>query len=65
MQKRKQLYWTPCATHCIDLVLEDLEKKITLYKETTASGKRNTSFIYARTDLISLLRKFTKESGLI
>lgn len=26
MQKRKHLYWTPCFTHCIDLVLEDLEK---------------------------------------
>jgi len=27
MQKRKKLYWTPCATHCIDLMLEDFEKK--------------------------------------
>jgi len=28
MQKRKKLYWTPCATHCIDLILEDFEKKM-------------------------------------
>ncbi|PNY17483.1 HAT family dimerization domain containing protein [Trifolium pratense] len=24
MYKRKKLYWTPCAAHCIDLMLEDL-----------------------------------------
>ncbi|XLR57114.1 hypothetical protein S83_007786 [Arachis hypogaea] len=27
MKKKKKLFWTPCATHCIDLMLEDLEKK--------------------------------------
>nr|GEZ88930.1 hypothetical protein [Tanacetum cinerariifolium] len=26
MAKRKHLYWTPCATHCIDLMLEDIGK---------------------------------------
>lgn len=26
MDKRKHLYWTPCAAHCIDLILEDIEK---------------------------------------
>ncbi|PKU85227.1 hypothetical protein MA16_Dca025470 [Dendrobium catenatum] len=24
MEKRKHLYWTPCAAHCIDLILEKL-----------------------------------------
>lgn len=27
MDKRKHLYWTPCAAHCIDLMLEDFGKK--------------------------------------
>ena len=27
MQKRKCSFWTPCATHCLDLMLEDFEKK--------------------------------------
>ena len=26
-QKRKCLFWTPCAAHCLDLMLEDFEKK--------------------------------------
>jgi len=31
MKKRKTLYWTPCAAHCIDLMLEDFEKKVPLF----------------------------------
>ena len=27
MQKRKCLFWTPCTTHCLDLMLEDFKKK--------------------------------------
>ena len=23
MEKRKYLFWSPCAAHCIDLILED------------------------------------------
>ena len=26
MEKRGKLWWTPCAAHCIDLMLEDIEK---------------------------------------
>ena len=25
-EKRKHIYWTPCATYCIDLMLEDIGK---------------------------------------
>ncbi|GFY84764.1 hypothetical protein Acr_03g0015380 [Actinidia rufa] len=28
MEKRKGLFWTPCAAHCLDLILKDFEKKI-------------------------------------
>ena len=26
MEKRKHLFWSPCATHCIDLMLENIAK---------------------------------------
>ncbi|KAF1893107.1 hypothetical protein Lal_00015309 [Lupinus albus] len=38
MRKRMKLYWTPCAAHCIDLMLEDFEKKIPIHKETIEHG---------------------------
>ncbi|KAJ9543497.1 hypothetical protein OSB04_023204 [Centaurea solstitialis] len=37
MKKRKHLYWTPCAAHCIDLILEKIgelpQQKSALLKE--------------------------------
>ena len=30
MEKRKHLLWTPCAAHCIDLMLEDIGKIMTM-----------------------------------
>jgi hypothetical protein len=65
MEKRTKLYWTPCAAHCIDLMLEDLEKKPPIHKETIARGKKITTFIYSRTALIVLLHHFTKGIDLI
>nr|KYP37281.1 hypothetical protein KK1_041536 [Cajanus cajan] len=65
MEKRKRLFWTPCAAHCVDLMLEDYEKKITIHEETIPKGKRITSFIYSRTSLISLLQHFTKGRDLV
>nr|GEW34725.1 hypothetical protein [Tanacetum cinerariifolium] len=65
MDKQKKLFWTPCATHCIDLMLEDFEKKIEEHKVTIAKGRKITSFIYNRTRLICLLREFTKGKELL
>jgi len=57
MQKRQKLYWTPCATHCIDLILGDFEKIV--------NGKKITAYIYSRIGLICLLHKHTKGIDLI
>jgi hypothetical protein len=65
MDKRKKLYWTPCAAHCIDLMLEDFEKKTTVHRETISRGKKVTQFIYAKASLISLLQYFTKGKDLV
>lgn len=65
MDKRNKLYWTPCAAHCIDLMLEDFESKIPMHKEIIASGKKITTYIYARTGLITLLHHYTEGGELI
>jgi len=65
MEKRKSLFWTPCATHCIDLILEDFEKKLEVHQVTIAKGRKITSYIYSRTILISMLRHFTNGRDLI
>ena len=65
MEKRKNLYWTPCTAHCIDLILEDFEKKITVHDISIKKGRKITTYIYSRTMLISMLKKFTKDRELI
>ena len=65
MEKRKKLYWTPCAAHCIDLMLEDFEKKIKVHGATIKKGRKITTFIYSRSMLISMLKNFTKGKDLI
>ncbi|KAK8931186.1 hypothetical protein KSP39_PZI016912 [Platanthera zijinensis] len=65
MEKRKHLYWTPCAAHCIDLILEDFEKKIELHKSTIAKGRKITTYIYSRTMVHAWLLEFTKGRELI
>ncbi|XP_052176679.1 uncharacterized protein LOC127790982 [Diospyros lotus] len=65
MEKRKRLYWTPCAAHCIDLMLEDFEKKLRVHAITIRKARRISTYIYSRTLLISMLRQFTKRRDLI
>ncbi|XP_052200522.1 uncharacterized protein LOC127806938 [Diospyros lotus] len=65
MEKRKRLYWTPCAAHCIDLILEDFEKKLKVHATTIRKARRISTYIYSRTLLISMLRQFTKGRDLI
>ncbi|KAJ9561078.1 hypothetical protein OSB04_006238 [Centaurea solstitialis] len=65
MEKRKKLFWTPCAAHCIDLMLEDFEKKIGEHKETIAKARKITSFIYNRSRLICIMKEFTKGKELL
>ncbi|XP_074291203.1 uncharacterized protein LOC141617974 [Silene latifolia] len=62
--KRPHLYWTPCAAHCIDLMLEDVGKipkvKIALKKAIFVN-----SFVYGgRTSTVNLLRRFTNQRNL-
>ncbi|CAN0906385.1 hypothetical protein LINGRAHAP2_LOCUS24214 [Linum grandiflorum] len=39
---------TPCAAHCLDLLLEDLEKQLPIHKTTINKGRKITNFIYGR-----------------
>jgi hypothetical protein len=44
MERYQTLYWTPCATHCIDLMLEDMGK-ISWIKEIIESARSVTKYI--------------------
>ncbi|XP_048491084.1 uncharacterized protein LOC104901267 [Beta vulgaris subsp. vulgaris] len=65
MEKRGRLFWTPCAAHCIDLMLEDLDKKIKIHGETILKARKVTTYIYSRTLLHTWMKEFTKGRELI
>ena len=45
LMKKYSLYWTPCATHCINLMFEDNGKRPTVLDLIT-NARKITNFIY-------------------
>nr|XP_007149088.1 hypothetical protein PHAVU_005G040200g [Phaseolus vulgaris]ESW21082.1 hypothetical protein PHAVU_005G040200g [Phaseolus vulgaris] len=62
-EKKTKLFWSPCAAHCLDLILEDIGK-IPVFYNTIANAKKITSFIYRNTWVLNLYRKYSKEKEL-
>ncbi|KAH1189697.1 hypothetical protein GmHk_20G057422 [Glycine max] len=63
-EKRKHIYWTPCAAHCIDLMLENIGK-LPLIRKTIRRAINLVGFIYAHSSTLSLLRNFTNKRELV
>ncbi|GJT27143.1 3-hydroxyisobutyryl-CoA hydrolase 1-like protein [Tanacetum coccineum] len=64
MAKRTHLYWTPCAAHCIDLMLEDIGK-IQRVRQTLKRAMTLNGYIYNRTGVVNMMRKFTGKRELL
>ncbi|RDX92309.1 hypothetical protein CR513_25577, partial [Mucuna pruriens] len=45
MEKRTKLFWSPCAAHCLDLVLEDI-RELSVFYNTIVNAKKITTYIY-------------------
>jgi hypothetical protein len=64
-EKRKNLFWTPCAVYCIDEMLEDF-LNIKQVGECMDKAKKITRFIYNSTWLLSFMKKeFTRGHELL
>ncbi|KAK1258132.1 hypothetical protein QJS04_geneDACA024940 [Acorus gramineus] len=55
IERHPTIFWTPCAAHCIDLILEDIGK---MHIRTISLARRITVFIYAHTQLLHCMRLF-------
>ena len=56
LMKKYNLYWTPCAAHCIDLMFEDIAKRATV-SELITNACKITNFIYNHGWLLAKVRK--------
>ena len=63
-EKRKHLFRSPFATHCIDLMLEDIDSMKSI-KETLDDAKMITSFIYNSLKVVNLMKLFTRNRDLL
>ncbi|CAH1453556.1 unnamed protein product [Lactuca virosa] len=62
--KRPHLFWTPCATHCVDLMLDDIGKQIPKVRSALKKCMLSNVFIYTHVGLVSMMRKFTNQRNL-
>jgi len=53
---RKKVFWNGCAAHCLDLMLEDIGK-LEQVDKTIADARLVTSFLYAHTRVLDLMRE--------
>ena len=63
-EKHKTIFWTPCAAHCIDLMLEDIGKQEWI-KNTVEHAKSITKYIYNHSWVLNLMRKNTNGREII
>nr|XP_020199817.1 uncharacterized protein LOC109785632 [Aegilops tauschii subsp. strangulata] len=64
MEKYPTMYWTPCAAHCLDLMLEDIGK-IKEFSRCIAKAKRTTRFIYAHGKVLDLMRSLNGKQEIV
>nr|DAD32667.1 TPA_asm: hypothetical protein HUJ06_011519 [Nelumbo nucifera] len=64
MAKHPHLTWTPCAAHCLDLILEDIGK-LPFISKTIERIIALTGYIYNNPGLLNLMRKYTNQRELL
>ncbi|KAJ1259807.1 hypothetical protein BS78_10G184300 [Paspalum vaginatum] len=62
--KRPNIFWSSCATHTLNLMLEGIGK-LKRFKSTLDQAKALTIFVYAHHNTLSLMRKYTKKRDIV
>ncbi|TXG64053.1 hypothetical protein EZV62_011047 [Acer yangbiense] len=63
-EKMPSIFWTSCATHTINLMLEGIGK-LPRFKKTLDLAKSLTIFIYAHHITLALMRTFTRKRDIV
>ncbi|RWR73274.1 hypothetical protein CKAN_00153900 [Cinnamomum micranthum f. kanehirae] len=64
MQQRPNIFWSPCAAHCLDLMIEDIAKG-KMIKGVILKAKKITNFIYQSNRLIAMMKKYMDNHELL
>ncbi|XP_068328163.1 uncharacterized protein [Pyrus communis] len=63
MERKQKVWWTPCAAHCIDLMLEDISK--IAWFDDTLKRARISKYLYKHQWVLTLMRKYTNNSEIL
>ncbi|KAJ0818189.1 putative HAT dimerization domain, ribonuclease H-like superfamily [Helianthus annuus] len=63
-EKRPTIFWTSCATHTLNLMLEGIGG-LSRYNKILTQAKALTVFIYAHHKTLALMRHFTKKRDIV
>ncbi|CAH1425309.1 unnamed protein product [Lactuca virosa] len=63
-EQHPKLFWTPCAAHCVNLMIGDIGEKIPKIKNTLADARAIVVYIYNYGRILNLMRKLTKNKEL-
>ncbi|KAJ6838024.1 uncharacterized protein M6B38_322285 [Iris pallida] len=58
------LFWTPCASRCVDAALDDIAKQGGI-SEIVESGKAVAAFIYNHAPVLNMMRRYTNGKELL
>ena len=58
------MWWTPCAAHCIDLMLEDISK-MAWFDDTLKRARCISKYLYGHQWVLALMRKYTNNSEIL
>ena len=64
MKQRPRIFWSPCAAHCLDLMLEDIAKGKVMV-QVIGKIKKITNFFYQSYRLISMMKMYTDNHELL
>ncbi|XP_058210432.1 uncharacterized protein LOC131322890 [Rhododendron vialii] len=62
--KRPNIFWTSCATHTINLMLEGIGKQ-SKFKGIIEKAKTFTIYVYAHHNTLAMMRKYTKKRDIM
>ncbi|KAB2612827.1 hypothetical protein D8674_035143 [Pyrus ussuriensis x Pyrus communis] len=64
MERKEKVWWTPCAAHCIDLMLEDISK-MAWFDDTLKRARYISKYLYGHQWVLALMRKYTNNSKIL
>ncbi|KAB2599970.1 hypothetical protein D8674_010241 [Pyrus ussuriensis x Pyrus communis] len=64
MERKEKVWWTPCAAHCIDLMLEDISK-MAWFDDTLKCARCISKYLYGHQWVLALMRKYTNNSEIL